>query len=600
MIIWWLVSLLPFWASALKWRNYQYDGPHTDATEQFIALKTTIRGPACPLQVVRWQKGHPSAHIFLVAPEAGQAAAAYWESRLGELLRMYGRDFCLYAVDLRGTGESSPLRDTDLATGENGDSDDERTYDRYANASSASESEPESPDGELRLGNVTIQGQAEDLLEAMRMTREEPGFAGSFYLHARAFGCLIAARVIETSDASTPVLGALLESPLPAAYGPLPGPLDADLIGACTNDADCKKILGMDAVQVRTAVASLASRHLNQCTRLLHEALERESAAHSKLGHNASDWLRLLELFHWISRLPGSGVAILLPLVQSTFVCANTSKYEQQVLPDLLRGVIGTLEKGRTESFDLREPERGINSFVNAWLMLHEWLGMGTRLGRQQNACKDALFRGLASPCVLYRYYRRHTRTFKGFLRRGHDDTVAVPYKIKGGNTRLIFAAGALDVHAPAGGARDWHANSTSDRGTFVHVFMNQAGMPLGGTTACVSQIGDELLRGGSAEAVEGCLRRPEANTMDWNFASLKGMSVRDWWAPAGTPQADGVPKPPAGGQGDKIPADGNRGDSMTRYLSIIAIVVGVVVLIAVIFDLVLRFRGRTPLGGEG
>lgn len=597
LICWyWLVNVFPLFLGALRWREYQYGGRRPTVADQFISLERTVQGSVGLLRVVRWQRGHPSAHIFLVAPEAGQAASTYWEGRLEELLRIYGRDFCLYAVDLRGTSDSNPFHHLGLSAHDDEDSDDEKGHHGRSATGSANDSDSDRSHEGLRLTDITVGGQAEDLLVAIRVIKEEPGFTGNIYLHARAFGCFIATQAIELNSGHIPLAGALLESPLPVAHGPLSGPSDVDLIDACTKDPGCRKALGMDAAQVRAAIASLASRHLNACTRLLHEVLEKESSTYSRLGRNASDWLRLLELFYLVSRLPEAGSMILLPLVQTTFVCSDPLKYEQQVVADLLKGVIQRPSGDCVGLFDPRGRDQGGGSFVNAWLMLREWFAVGTHQGRRQHACKDVVIRGLASPCFLYRYYRRYLHSFKGLSRRKYEGSLTVPYKIKGGNTKLIFVAGALDMHSPATAAREWHAKSTSDQGLSVHVFGGQAEMPLKEASACVARVGDELLRGSSPEVVESCLRLPEgARLIDWSFKNVNEMSVNKWWTlPAEAEKVTVISASPD----EKARRFGSErsGDPTVGRWVILVIVLAAISVIIVGTEIVLCLKRQGPL----
>ncbi|PJF18393.1 hypothetical protein PSACC_01808 [Paramicrosporidium saccamoebae] len=526
-------------AKNLKWETYK--PKDVDATKYIITAAKLNTGQSHETRVVRFSRGHPSAHIFLLPPAPGQGAK-YWESEVEKLRAVYGEDFVLYAVDLRGTTNGTPF------------------FDESSGNWNSLDEDLKSQSGKLSISSLNVSGMASDLERLVNRVKDDPGFAGKVYLHARSFGALIAKKVLESSDKTYSAV--VFESSLvPGSWTHIQN--DSSFLKLCESDDFCRhQFNGMSPLQMRNAVASIGSPGYNECSTALMETLKKESIG--LLPSDASDWVRVQEFLQpffqgKIQIGDYHSAMITLPFLSATYLCPSVDTYKKDILPKMIKFVKDA--KNPFSRYTTFGSEVDINRFANAYLMMYEVFNMGLE---KDHPCQGAAPLGLASPCILYKYYHKYIKQFKKILgKHSHDYS-----SVKNSNTKMFFIGGALDLVTPLSTTSEFHDKSTGMEKRLLK-FQNLGHHPLN-KGACAREIGREILGKAGSGDTDACMKRANAEKLDWKMPKISYIS--SWWS--GKELAPSTTVPP------KVDVD--DGKSKTKALYYVALVVGIVAVLAV------------------
>lgn len=506
---------LPFWAlsaflgsvaarrSTLEWSKREVKA----VGERFICTESDF-GPSRghQLHLTRCSRGHPTAHIFAVGPAPGDDGS-YWIDRLDDMEKIYGTDFVLYAASLRGSEGASHFTDSarDMSWTRS-DFEDTTTT-----------------DGKLELDRLHLDGLAADLEDLIEAVKEEAGFVGSVYLHARSFGAQIAERLMTRNKSL--LKGVLIESGLPR-QGLFEVHNDAEFLELCAQDDFCKaRFGGMDPKLARNIISSLSSPGYNGCADAILEALRKKDKPElSLLLGGESEFLALSEFLtpflHGKISTQDAGVhpaLLVMPFLSAAYTCPDVQKFKTTILPAMI-DLYKKCPASRFEPFERGDPK--MNRFANAWLMNKEVLGMGKEDKEKKHVCHTPTPLGLTMPCVLYKHYHTYYKAMKGALGNPSPREES-PFKHDG---QIIFVGGALDLLCPLSSATKAYGKAEGSKKRLIKL-TGLGHHPLS-ESKCARQIGTELLGRGDASATDSCVGgENSAKSIIWK--QIKP----DWWA---------------------------------------------------------------------
>lgn len=489
--------------STFHWTKYQLKD--NALKEKFICTESDFSSRyGHKLRIIRCSRGHPTAHIFTVGPAAGESST-YWIKRLGDMEKIYGTDFVLYAMDLRGSGGAS--RFTDTATDMSWTSSDFESL--------------QTTDGKLEISELNLDGLSMDVEELVEGVKGEGGFTGTVHLHARSFGSQIAGRLMERDKKF--FKSVLIESHLPSKkLFELQN--DVGFLDLCAKDDFCRSQFGgMDPKLSRNIISSLSSAGYNECAVALMETLKKGDLG--LLIHNQSDHLLLGEflspILHGKTEVEGSphSALLVLPFLSAAYMCPDVGKFKNVILPAMV-GLYKKQSVGRLESFEKGETE--MNRAANAWLMSKEVFRMSSEDREQKHICHTPAPLGLSVPCVLYQHYYNYYKKMKKSL--GRPSVSEEVFKHEG---EIIFVGGALDLLCPLRPTMNAYESAEGSKKHLL-AFNNLGHHPLG-DSKCAKHIGAQLLGRGDAEAADGCVKEENSTKIKWSTIQPS------WWAGSAT-----------------------------------------------------------------
>jgi hypothetical protein len=164
--------------------------------------------------------------------------------------------------------------------------------------------------------------------------------------------------------------------------------------------------------------------------------------------------------------------------------------------------------------------EVDINRFSNTYLIMYEVFNMGLE---KDHPCQGAAPLGLASPCILYKYYSKYAKQFKKILEKhSHNYSIA-----KNSQTRMFFIGGALDLVTPLSTTSEFHEKSTGKEKRLLE-FQTLGHHPLS-EGVCAKEIGQEILGKSGPSDTDACMKRVNAEQLDWTMPKIK--YILGWWA---------------------------------------------------------------------